>query len=52
MTLLTLEDVTRHVTLPDAPPLQILRGIDLAVDAGDRVSIVGRSDPHELSVEL
>lgn len=43
MTLLSLEGVTRHVTLPDAPPLQILRGIDLEVEAGDRVSIVGRS---------
>ncbi|MFC7432765.1 MULTISPECIES: ABC transporter ATP-binding protein [unclassified Agrococcus] len=43
MTLLTLEAVTRHVALPDRPPLEILRGIDLVVDAGDRVSIVGRS---------
>ncbi|GAA2174631.1 hypothetical protein GCM10009846_21320 [Agrococcus versicolor] len=43
MTLLSLEGVTRHVALPDRPPLEILRGIDLVVEAGDRVSIVGRS---------
>ena len=43
MTLLHLEGVTRTVQLIDAPPLTILSGIDLDVDIGDRVSIVGRS---------
>ncbi|KQO62693.1 ABC transporter ATP-binding protein [Curtobacterium sp. Leaf261] len=43
MSLLRLEQVTRTVTLPDAEPLHILRGIDLEVGAGDHVSIVGRS---------
>lgn len=43
MTLLRLESVTRTVSLPDGGRLDILRGVDLAVDAGDRVSIVGRS---------
>jgi putative ABC transport system ATP-binding protein len=43
MSLLRLEDVTRTVALPDAEPLHILRGIDLDVDKGDHVSIVGRS---------
>ena len=43
MTLLHLEGVTRTVQLIDAPPLTILSGIDLDVDVGDRVSIVGRS---------
>lgn len=43
MTLLRLEGVTRSVELPDAPLLQILRGIDLEVSVGDHVSIVGRS---------
>lgn len=43
MSLLRLEGVTRSVELPDAPPLEILRGIDLEVEVGDHVSIVGRS---------
>lgn len=43
MTLLQLEGVTRTVQLVDAPPLTILSGVDLQVDVGDRVSIVGRS---------
>lgn len=43
MTLLELEGVTRTVTLPDGQRLDILRGIDLEVHAGDHVSIVGRS---------
>ena len=43
MSLLRLEAVTRQVELPDAPPLQILRGIDLTLEVGDHVSIVGRS---------
>lgn len=43
MTLLRLEGVTRTIPLPDAPPLEILRGIDIEVAVGDHVSIVGRS---------
>ncbi|TPW76508.1 ABC transporter ATP-binding protein [Schumannella soli] len=43
MTLLRLEQVTRTVRIPDAEPLHILRGIDLEVEVGDHVSIVGRS---------
>ena len=43
MTLLRLEGVTRSVPLPDAPPLEILKGVDLEVEVGDHVSIVGRS---------
>lgn len=43
MSLLSLSGVTRSVDLPDAPPLQILRGVDLEVNVGDHVSIVGRS---------
>ncbi|KQX06635.1 MULTISPECIES: ABC transporter ATP-binding protein [unclassified Leifsonia] len=43
MPLLHLEDVTRTVPLPDAPPLTILSGVNLTIDVGDRISIVGRS---------
>lgn len=43
MSLLSLSGVTRSVDLPDAPPLHILKGIDLDVSVGDHVSIVGRS---------
>jgi putative ABC transport system ATP-binding protein len=43
MTLLTLEAVTRSVALPDGERLDILKGVDLAVEVGDHVSIVGRS---------
>ena len=43
MSLLRLEAVTRSVELPDAPPLEILKGVDLDVSVGDHVSIVGRS---------
>jgi len=43
MTLLRLEKVTRSVELPDESPLEILKGVDLDVEVGDHVSIVGRS---------
>ena len=43
MPLLRLRGVTRQVTLPDGPPLEILRGVDLDVEIGDHLSIVGRS---------
>ncbi|PZU46414.1 MAG: ABC transporter ATP-binding protein [Microbacterium sp.] len=43
MSLVELRAVTRHVLLPDDTRLDILRGIDLSVDAGDHVAIVGRS---------
>jgi len=43
VTLLSLEAVTRSVELPDGGRLDILKGIDLRVEAGDHVSIVGRS---------
>jgi len=43
MGILELRGVTRTVELPDGSSLDILRGVDLAVEAGDRLSIVGRS---------
>lgn len=43
MALLDIHDVTRTVTLPDGDDLHILRGVNLTVEPGDHVSIVGRS---------
>jgi putative ABC transport system ATP-binding protein len=43
MTLLTLSGVTRSVELPEGEKLEILKGVDLTVEVGDHVSIVGRS---------
>lgn len=43
VTLVELEGVTKHVTLPDDSRLDILKGADLTVSAGDHVAIVGRS---------
>ena len=43
MSLLELRDVTRTVIPPDQPALTILNGVDLSVEPGDRISIVGRS---------
>ncbi len=43
MSLVQLESVTRSVELPDGERLDILRGVDLTIEPGDHVSIVGRS---------
>ncbi|WZH35745.1 MAG: ABC transporter ATP-binding protein [Microbacterium enclense] len=43
MSLLQLEDVTRTVIPPDQPALTILSGVNLTIEPGDHVSIVGRS---------
>lgn len=43
MSLVSLAEVTRTVDLPDGERLDILRGIDLEIAAGDHVSIIGRS---------
>ncbi|MGJ8721266.1 MAG: ABC transporter ATP-binding protein [Salinibacterium amurskyense] len=43
MPLLSLQEVTRSVELPDFSRLEILKGIDLDVEIGDHLSIVGRS---------
>lgn len=43
MPLLSLAEVTRAVRLPDSSTLEILRGVDLDVEVGDHVSVVGRS---------
>ncbi len=43
MSLLSLREVTRTVIPQDQPALTILNGIDLEIEPGDHVSIVGRS---------
>ena len=43
MAFVELEGVTRSVDLPDGEKLDILKGVDLEVEVGDHVSIVGRS---------
>ncbi|MGB3414829.1 MAG: ABC transporter ATP-binding protein [Microbacteriaceae bacterium] len=44
MALLELRGVTRHFEIPDqVEPLEILKGVDLTVSEGDRISIIGRS---------
>ncbi|MFC0674377.1 ABC transporter ATP-binding protein [Brachybacterium hainanense] len=42
-TLLQLHAVTRTVRLPSREDLHILRGVDLTVDVGEHVAVVGRS---------
>lgn len=43
MAFVELEGVTRSVDLPDGGRLDILKGVDLSVEIGQHVSIVGRS---------
>lgn len=50
MSLLRLEGVSKTVRIPDAEPLTILHRIDLTVDPGERVSVVGRSGSGKSTV--
>ncbi|MFT4234478.1 MAG: ABC transporter ATP-binding protein [Microbacterium sp.] len=43
MAFLSARGITRTVQLPDADPLHIRRGVDLDVEVGEHVSIMGRS---------
>lgn len=43
MALIDMRGITRTVVLPDGSDLHILRGLNLRVEAGEHVSIVGRS---------
>ena len=40
---LETKSLTRSFRIPGQPPVEVLRGVDLAVAAGERVAIVGRS---------
>lgn len=43
MSFIELKEITRTVVLPDGSDLHILRGVNLEVEPGERVTIVGRS---------
>jgi putative ABC transport system ATP-binding protein len=43
MSLIELTAVSRSVLLPDGETLHILRGVDLSVDAGEHIAVIGRS---------
>ncbi|MBR5951207.1 MAG: ABC transporter ATP-binding protein [Actinomycetaceae bacterium] len=43
MALVELSNIERWVPLPDAPDLHILKGVNLSVEEGEHIAIVGRS---------
>lgn len=43
MPILSTTDLKKSFRLPGQPPIDVLKGVTLAVDAGEKVAIVGRS---------
>ncbi len=43
MTILTATDLKKSFRLPGQPPVEVLKGVNLSVAAGEKVAIVGRS---------
>lgn len=43
MSLIKVQDVSKHVELPDGSRLDILQGVNMQVDSGEHVAVVGRS---------
>ncbi len=43
MIILETKGITKSFRLPGQPPIEVLKGVDLTVKAGEKVAIVGRS---------
>ena len=43
MTVLSTSDVTKEFKIPGQKPIEVLKGVTIAVEEGEKVAIVGRS---------
>ena len=43
MTVLSTTDVTKRFRIPGQKPVEVLKGVSLSVEAGEKVAIIGRS---------
>ncbi len=43
MSVVEAEKVTKSFKIPGQPPVEVLKGVDLTVSAGEKVAIIGRS---------